>query len=408
MTCSRRVGATAIVALLLAAQSAAAQLVIEFPEAGSREVWFANVADRHVPPSGKVSATGDSIELEIDDEKRGQIVCVHDTESGRVATREVGDLIESGVWSIDLAEFDSAYQIRVRILDSGGNVESGAVRLVSTVGEANRLVNVRGGGDVEFFNVPFGSLRVTVLYSFADTDHSTPAQTFTLDEDPASTREFTIDLNTEPSGEPEPVATAEQPETEEQAPVEGTTLAGLITGLIVIAGIGLVAYWFFFKFPQREEMLKKAGLLTPDDTVDPHSPSDSGDTRSAAKPEKIVLSGAEPQRIDPAGAAVAPSAASAASVPNPRLTAGDGSVHMIPDEEAVVGRDESCSIALVSESSVSRKHARLIRTEDGKTVVEDLGSTNGTYVGGQRLNEPIALNPGDTVQFGQVSFRYEE
>ena len=67
----------------------------------------------------------------------------------------------------------------------------------------------------------------------------------------------------------------------------------------------------------------------------------------------------------------------------------------------VIGRREDCDLRIPL-GEVSRKHARLVR--DGDTIkVEDLGSSNGTYLNGQRMQESL-LAPGDTVQVGPVAF----
>ncbi|HLJ55829.1 MAG TPA: FHA domain-containing protein [Chthonomonadaceae bacterium] len=71
-----------------------------------------------------------------------------------------------------------------------------------------------------------------------------------------------------------------------------------------------------------------------------------------------------------------------------------------------VGREPGKDISLAADTTISRGHARLVR-ENGGTVVMDLGSSNGTYVNGQRVTAPVALAPGDTVQFGSSKFRFE-
>jgi predicted component of type VI protein secretion system len=67
----------------------------------------------------------------------------------------------------------------------------------------------------------------------------------------------------------------------------------------------------------------------------------------------------------------------------------------------VIGRREDCDLRIPL-SDVSRKHCRLVR--DGETLhLEDLGSSNGTYRNGERVQEAI-LSPGDTLQVGPVQF----
>jgi hypothetical protein len=64
-----------------------------------------------------------------------------------------------------------------------------------------------------------------------------------------------------------------------------------------------------------------------------------------------------------------------------------------------VGREPSLPIHLDHDTQVSRRHAR-ITAQGNQAVVEDLGSTNGTYVNDQPIHAPRILNPGDQVRIG--------
>lgn len=70
--------------------------------------------------------------------------------------------------------------------------------------------------------------------------------------------------------------------------------------------------------------------------------------------------------------------------------------------EMTIGRAAGCHITL-DDTFLSQLHARVLPSEDG-LVVEDLGSTNGTYLNGHRLTSPVALEPGDRLQLGGVVF----
>lgn len=72
----------------------------------------------------------------------------------------------------------------------------------------------------------------------------------------------------------------------------------------------------------------------------------------------------------------------------------------------VVGRLDTCDIP-IHDKSVSREHARLSQLPGGY-VVEDLGSTNGTAVNGERISEAVILRKGDLVKFGSVEFHFDE
>ncbi|MEL6712564.1 MAG: FHA domain-containing protein, partial [Planctomycetota bacterium] len=72
--------------------------------------------------------------------------------------------------------------------------------------------------------------------------------------------------------------------------------------------------------------------------------------------------------------------------------------------EAVVGRVPAADVTL-DEGSVSRRHARVSQDPDGAWRVEDIGSSNGTFVGGERV-ESAALEDGDVFRVGAVELRF--
>lgn len=83
-----------------------------------------------------------------------------------------------------------------------------------------------------------------------------------------------------------------------------------------------------------------------------------------------------------------------------------GKVFELGKNEIYIGRDVSNDI-VVNDSEVSRKHARLV-IQAGGLVVEDLGSTNGTFVNGQRLMGPHVLRPGEMIMLGEnISLAFE-
>jgi len=80
-----------------------------------------------------------------------------------------------------------------------------------------------------------------------------------------------------------------------------------------------------------------------------------------------------------------------------------GKRYGLPKGKLLVGRDVTSSIML-RESSVSRRHAEIAVGKE-RTVVRDLGSTNGTYVN-DRLITSATIHDGDIVKFGRVIFKY--
>ncbi|HSL57864.1 MAG TPA: FHA domain-containing protein [Acidimicrobiales bacterium] len=69
-------------------------------------------------------------------------------------------------------------------------------------------------------------------------------------------------------------------------------------------------------------------------------------------------------------------------------------------DELTVGRAAGCHITL-DDTFVSQLHARVFR-RDGGLYVEDLGSTNGTYLNRSKVSGPMAIKPGDRLQVGSV------
>jgi DNA-binding winged helix-turn-helix (wHTH) protein len=82
-----------------------------------------------------------------------------------------------------------------------------------------------------------------------------------------------------------------------------------------------------------------------------------------------------------------------------RLLAGEEEFRL-REGRTIVGRDRSAGVFL-DDSTVSRRHARLV--VDGPSVtIEDLGSKNGTFVSGRRVEGVAALTAGDEIQVGSV------
>lgn len=75
------------------------------------------------------------------------------------------------------------------------------------------------------------------------------------------------------------------------------------------------------------------------------------------------------------------------------------------DGKNIIGRLADCAV-IVNDANVSRRHAQIHRSGSG-FVISDLGSTNGTYVNGERLVADHRLADGDIVSIGAVNLRFE-
>ena len=82
-----------------------------------------------------------------------------------------------------------------------------------------------------------------------------------------------------------------------------------------------------------------------------------------------------------------------------------GDEYIVRKPVTVIGRNESCDL-IVSDPLVSRRHCQILW--DGVyCTVEDLGSTNGTFVNGRAVAAVAPLGFGDEIAIGQVRLRLE-
>ncbi|CAN5724988.1 antibiotic biosynthesis regulator FhaB [soil metagenome] len=116
-----------------------------------------------------------------------------------------------------------------------------------------------------------------------------------------------------------------------------------------------------------------------------------------------------PQRTRPAGRRAAPPPTAR---PSPRkqrtgprkavVVEGDRKGKSLPlGDEMVIGRASNCNLVL-DDTYVSQVHARIYPKDGGRLMVEDLGSTNGTYLNRRRITAPAELQRGDQVKIGKT------
>jgi FHA domain len=89
---------------------------------------------------------------------------------------------------------------------------------------------------------------------------------------------------------------------------------------------------------------------------------------------------------------------------SPALDEGD--VVRLDSSPLTVGRATSNDVALPGDEYVSSRHARFEPRRDG-VWLEDIGSTNGTFVNGIRVTRERKLTPGDVVRIGETDLRFE-
>jgi hypothetical protein len=87
-------------------------------------------------------------------------------------------------------------------------------------------------------------------------------------------------------------------------------------------------------------------------------------------------------------------------------TLREGEERAIDSAPLTFGRGPQNDVTLAGDDYASARHARVEPRHDG-VWVEDIGSTNGTFLNGIKLTRPRKLTPGDVVRVGETELRYE-
>jgi hypothetical protein len=84
----------------------------------------------------------------------------------------------------------------------------------------------------------------------------------------------------------------------------------------------------------------------------------------------------------------------------------EGEEHVLDSSAVTFGRSQQNDVSLAADEYASSRHAQIEPRRDG-VWLEDIGSTNGTYLNGIRLTHPKRLAPGDVVRIGETELRYD-
>ncbi len=132
---------------------------------------------------------------------------------------------------------------------------------------------------------------------------------------------------------------------------------------------------------------------------------------------RIVRTGARDLRLPQESFILAPAAAGLhTSRPGPRTgrlvvvkspDLDEGEDFELNSAGLTIGRGGQNDIAIDTDEYASARHARFEPRQDG-VWVQDLGSTNGTYLNGAKLDHPRRLTEGDIVRVGETDLRFEQ
>lgn len=121
--------------------------------------------------------------------------------------------------------------------------------------------------------------------------------------------------------------------------------------------------------------------------------------------ESFILAPSQGRELGELGDATRHVAGRLVVVTSPTLEQGEE--RTLDSAPLTVGRGPQNDVTLDGDDYASAKHARIEPRRDG-VWLEDIGSTNGTYLNGIKLTRARKLTPGDVVRVGETELRYDE
>ncbi|NOG37765.1 MAG: FHA domain-containing protein [Armatimonadetes bacterium] len=396
----RRRVAALLLGAVVASSSAQTPRTVEFqPQEGARlKAWVASELPSSAPESASV-LEAPKFSFALQDAKPEDRLLVWDEISGNAHSLAVKEL--KSPWPLKPESFGFAAKVEVRVEYKGRPVETAQVEIDDGGREQTQLIDSSSKGIAEFWFVRLGEAKVTVRYRSegAEADPSVhrfevlrerkdavPALVCSL---PNPTQVIGSEGALDANGRTGPA-----PAGELRVNPWGNAAAFLIAlALAVAVGYGLYR-WLQKNRDTVEKKLSDLGVEIPGKPED--DPAPTLEPIRPQPPPKIELADAEPT----------PAPSSASSQGPARLIDSSGDAFALEASKVVVGRDAGVDLMIAEESSVSRRHAE-IRVEGGRVFVQDLSSTNGTFVNGVRVAQEVELKPGDELLFGAAKFRFK-
>lgn len=365
------------------------KLQVSLPGAAPRLLWV-GLKPSQPAPEGVTEASDAS--AEIDGGPGGGYLFALDRASGNLAM-----LALTGQPAVSVApkDFRLVYRVIVRAESAGRPVQAAQISLRSAKARRTEMLGPQDNGEVSFYGLAPGTVRVSAQYRFKGQTRETAEQVFDLKLVRSQPEpKLVVSIGDEVPVVTAPAAPPPAPRAA-QAPSSGSGFGAVILYLLGAAAAAALGYGlllFLQRNPQRLEAgLKRLGVNAPnepDDALVPVAPM-------VAEPIRPIILDAGDE----------PDVALTDAGPSPRLVGDAGRRFDLTDGVFVVGREAGLDLSLEGESTVSRRHA-VITVQGGKTSIEDQGSTNGTFVNGQKVSAS-EIKSGDIVQFGAVRFRFE-
>jgi hypothetical protein len=318
-------------------------------------------------------------------------------------------------WLPKPADFRRIGRVVVRVEYKGDPLQAANISLRDAVGAQTKLIDAESAGEAHFHLLAPGKLSVEVTYKPKVGDADPVKQIF---EVPLARSEPEPILVVSVPKEAATVSEGQAEGTAGSAPTTGNASEGQgrggpaagggpspigqIIAFLLSLAVAAALLYFALQYIRNnpavvKSKLKDLGVEVPGAPENDLAAPIAADPIMPAPPEKIILSDADP--VTPAVPA------SIVSTGSPRLAGPTGSFD-IPEGESLISREAGAGSLVIADPSISRRHATLIRN-GGSVAVRDEGSTNGTFVNGQKISSETALRAGDEVQFGAVRFRFE-
>ena len=368
---------------------------------------------------------------------------VLDEAVGLIAVYPVDKLKDGASVPVSPADFTRVKSVQVSVTAGGGKpVEKASVSLTDVNNKTvSRVLTASDNGVARFEDVPVGKASVSASYGEAGGPKVTQETTVAPPKGGGA-----VELSLALSGDNIPTLSAPAANsvssangTPANAPMNAPTASNGfpaadnsasannwipgVVGLLLLAG-GIV---FGIRYAQNKGVtvpgvLKQMGVEMPQDAANganahlkPAAPvlpplASLGDLPSAgAAPGAVAVPLGAGGNAGTAAVYAAP--ASAASGVAPRLVGLVGPVggetFPLDSGPLSVGRDAQNTLALTQDTTLSRNHARIEAGTSGTYSVTDNGSSNGTFVNGQRIAGTHLLRAGDEIQIGASRFRFE-
>lgn len=344
-------------------------------------------------------------------------LAVLDTKTGDLAVKPVKGL--KGTLTLAETDFSLVGEFKVQVQHDGKAVQAARVSVTDGARTQTAILDSSMAGVVSFYGVKQGHIDVKVEFA----SKGKQAEPLELVKDLGHTRDEKVETfnaaiaddvaTVAPQTTAPAVPTGQEGATPSATPppatvgsMVGKTLT-IVIGLAIMIAIVALAIWAFKAHPTAiSEKLTSLGVQIP---KDPNEAMDAGPVIPAAPirpepPQKIMLEDSAPTPL--AAAPISSPAPLTPAGPASRLTAESGGSVELPDGTTLIGREATLGLSIPDPSTLSRRHAELVR-QGGHLLVRDLGSTNGTYVNGRKIDSDTPLQAGDAVQFGAVRFKVE-